>query len=230
MSVDYIIELYENALADHRRAFSRGIMATECTAIKKANDAIGYAADLAYKFLKLPKQNLCNEVLLQKLRVQSASIAQAKRESDIQKAQFIWTDLEPGDVRRTVSYVAKRSDDGYSWPTYEKFIEILDLPDNIQCRTHYDFCAHVHSMYIGKWAGRWELSWDMFPNDDVELYPIQLKQVSIKETSIRTFPALLSDLGLFKSSSEAKKNGWNKPLATGDFFFKKKTYILRITE
>ena len=41
-----------------------------------------------------------------------------------------------------------------------------------------------------------------------------------------TFAPLLVELGFLKSSNEAKKNGWNKPLTKGDFFFKKKTYIL----
>jgi len=85
-------------------------------------------------------------------------------------------------------------------------------------------------MYIGKWAGWWELSWDVFPDDDSDLYPIQLVTVSLANTEHTHFPSLLAELNLFKSASEAKKNGWSKPLTTGDFFFKKKTYILRVSE
>jgi hypothetical protein len=84
-------------------------------------------------------------------------------------------------------------------------------------------------MYIGKWAGWWELSWDMFEHE-CDLYPIKLTVVSIKDVEYTSFAPLLAELKLFKSSSEAKKNGWNKPIEKGDFFFKKKTYILRIVE
>ena len=84
-------------------------------------------------------------------------------------------------------------------------------------------------MYIGKWAGWWELSWDMFEHE-CDLYPIQLVVISLNNTEFTNFAPLLAELLLFKSSSEAKKNGWNKPLEKGDFFFKKKTYILRIID
>ena len=142
----------------------------------------------------------------------------------------IWQDLEPGDIRRTVSHVASQSPDGYSWPTHERFIAILKLPDTATWKDHYFHCGHVHAMYMGKWAGWWELSWDVFPNDEIDLYPIQLVRVSPSNTEHKNFPSLLVELNLFKSTSEAKKNGWSKPLTTGDFFFKKKTYILRVLE
>lgn len=142
-----------------------------------------------------------------------------------------WSILPPCDIRRQVAWVARQSPDGYSWPTYERFLELNDLPDNIHWKKDYYACGYVHFMYMGKWAGWWELSWDMFPDDeDLRLYPIKLVVVSLSKTEHKAFPSLLAELDLFKSSSEAKKNGWNKPLEEGDFFFKKKTYILRIID
>jgi len=142
----------------------------------------------------------------------------------------IWQDLEPSDIRHTVAWVARQSPDGYSWPTYDAFTAILKLPDTAMWKDHYIHCSHVYHMYIGKWAGWWELSWDMFDTDEIDLYPIQLVTVSLSKTAHTNFPSLLAELNLFKSTSEAKKNGWSKPLTIGDFFFKKKTYILRIVE
>jgi len=49
------------------------------------------------------------------------------------------------------------------------------------------------------------------------------------------FPQLLRELGLFKSSSEARKNGWNKDIPEGWFEAtigkkKNKLYILKLTK
>jgi len=139
----------------------------------------------------------------------------------------LWKDLDPHDIRRQVAYVASHSSDGFSWPTYEKFIEVMELPDSSLAKTYYYECQHVHTMYTGKWAGWWELSWDMFPDSD-ERYPIKLVVVSLALTEHTHFASLLAEIGIFKSTSEAKKNGWSKLLTAGDFLFKKKTYILRL--
>lgn len=136
----------------------------------------------------------------------------------------MWQDLPKGDIRRLVAWICNQSN-SIQFPDYEKFVDILGKKDY---NLYYE-CQHVHAMYIGKWAGWWELSWDMFDHE-CDLYPIQLVVVSLSDTEFSTFAPLLAELKLFKSSSEAKKNGWNKPLEKGDFFFKKKTYILRITD
>lgn len=224
-SVDAIIETYENALTENRRVFkAKGD-------IRKTNDAIGAARISAFNELKLSIHTICNDRLLDKLREHSIQVKQTKRQQDIEKAKTIWLDLEPGDIRRTVAYVANQSTDGYRWPTYERFLEIMTLPDSKVWKDHYYHCGYIHHMYIGKWAGWWELSWDVFPdNDNLDLYNIMLVTVALGETEHTHFPSLLAELNLFKSASEAKKNGWAKPLATGDFLFKKKTYILRIID
>lgn len=136
----------------------------------------------------------------------------------------MWQNLPKGDIRRLVAWICNQSN-SIQFPDYEKFVDIIGKKDY---NLYYE-CQHVHAMYIGKWAGWWELSWDMFDHE-CDLYPIQLVVLSLSDTEFSTFAPLLAELKLFKSSSEAKKNGWNKPLEKGDFFFKKKTYILRITD
>ena len=229
-AADIAIAAMLTARAEHDRVFSKGIARADLDATRKANNAIGAANKLAWAALGIPMQYIGNDRLLGKLHERSAQLAQEQREQYVLKARTIWQDLAPGDIRRTVAYVARQSPDSYSWPTYDAFIAILKLPDTATWKDHYIHCSHVYHMYIGKWAGWWELSWDMFDTDDIDLYPIQLVTVSLSKTVHTNFPSLLAELNLFKSASEAKKNGWSKPLTTGDFFFKKKTYILRIVE
>ena len=230
-AVDSAIAAMLAARAEHDRVFSKGLARAELDAVRKANDVMGAANKLAWAALGIPMQYIGNDRLLDKLHERSAQLAQDQREQDVLKAGTIWQDLASGDIRRTVAYVAHRSPDGYSWPTYERFLEILTLPDRATWKAHYFHCEYVHFMYMGKWAGWWELSWDVFPdNEELDLYNIMLVTVSLSKTEHTHFPSLLSELTLFKSAGEAKKNGWARPLSTGDFLFKKKTYILRIVE
>lgn len=110
------------------------------------------------------------------------------------------------------------------FPTYEQFCSVM--PSH---RQFYFDCQHAYLMVLGKLAGWWELSWDVFEHD-CDLYPICLVVVSIADTEHKQFSSLLCSLKLFKSAADAKRNGWNKPLTIGDYFFKKKTYILRVVE
>ena len=229
-AVDTAIAAMLAARAEHDRVFSKGLARAEFSAVRKANDAMGAANKLAWAALGISMQYIGNDRLLAKLHERSAQLAQEQRDQDVLKAGTIWQDLAPGDIRRTVAYVARQSPDGYSWPTYERFIEILTLPAAATWKDHYFYCGYVHHMYMGKWAGWWELSWDMFDTDEIDLYPIQLVTVSLSKTAHTHFPSLLAELKLFKSAGDAKKNGWAKPLALGDFLFKKKTYILRLVE
>lgn len=215
-SVDDIIKMLEDARAEHRRVFNAN------GDLRKSNNDISVARALAFAELGMPIQAVCNDKLLEMLRERSMEVARAKREQDIVNAKTIWQDLEPGDIRRIVAYVCKQTD-STAFPSFEVFSKLIGNED----KTLFTECQHVHAMYIGKWAGWWELSWDMF-DTDCDLYPIQLVTVSLSNTEHKGFASLLAELGLFKSSSEAKKNGWNKPLEVGDYFFKKKTYILRI--
>ncbi len=78
-------------------------------------------------------------------------------------------------------------------------------------------------------AGHWALSTDILGRGEgIGVFPMALTVVSLGSTEHRTFPPLLAELKLFASTSEAKKNGWNRPLEGGDHLFKKKTYVLRI--
>lgn len=135
-----------------------------------------------------------------------------------------WETLPTGDIRKFVAQVCNKAQ-STRFPEYEQFVQLTNIED----RDLFYQCQHVHAMYIGKWTGWWELSWDVFEHE-CDLYPINLKVASVAGCGYATFAPLLAELGLFKSSGEAKKNGWNKPLEKGDFFFKKKTYILRVVD
>lgn len=136
----------------------------------------------------------------------------------------MWQDLPKGDIRRLVAWICNQTN-STTFPSYDVFVDLV----KIKSPNLFYECQHVHAMYIGKWAGWWELSWDMFDHE-CDLYPIQLMIVSLSGTEHTSFAPLLAELKLFKSSGEAKKNGWNKHLEKGDFFFKKKTYILRVVD
>ena len=75
---------------------------------------------------------------------------------------------------------------------------------------------------VGWWAGR---------TDDGD--PIRHPKV-IKISELEEHETLMAHIvakeGFFKSVNDAKKNGWNKPVETGDFWFKKKTVCLRIVD
>lgn len=221
-SVDIAIAALETALFDHHQTMRKS-GATDQT-VRAGNTAIGTARAMGFAELDLPVQAICNDKLLELLRERSQTVAAAVREQQIAAAKNIWQDLEPGDIRRVVAYVCKQSN-STAFPTFDVFSKLLGKED----KNLFAECQHVHAMYIGKWAGWWELSWDMF-DTECELYPIQLVTVSLSNTEHTGFAALLTELKLFTSNKEAKKNGWAKPLTIGDFFFKKKTYILRIVE
>ena len=141
----------------------------------------------------------------------------------------MWSNLEEGDIRLFVAKLMNGEENVNEFISFEKFLEKTKLKNVPVVCDFFHQCKHVHFMYVMKWAGVWELSWDVFPdNDNIDLFPIELVKISLEELGHGSFPALLAELKLFKSASEAKKNGWNKPLQKGDFFFKKKTYILRI--
>lgn len=137
-----------------------------------------------------------------------------------------WSLLPTADIRRIVATLCK--DQFWPFLNFEEFCLQLKISTESKIsKNFYAECSHVHFMYIMKFGGQWELSWDVFEHD-CELYPIKLVTVDKNSSEHKFFPSLLAELELFKSSSEAKKNGWNKPLEIGDHFFKKKTYILRI--
>lgn len=138
-----------------------------------------------------------------------------------------WSNLDSTDIRRVVSNIVLKNG-GFEFPDYDNFLAITNLKDSNNVVKYFYECKHVHFMYIGKIAGFWELSWDIFDNSDVDLYPMQLVVVDMEKTDHKWFYTLLADIKLFKSANDAKRNGWNKALEKGDFLFKKKTFVLRI--
>lgn len=94
-------------------------------------------------------------------------------------------------------------------------------------QNHWYQIQHVFLMYSMKAAGNWELSWDLWPdNEYLDLYPVKLSLVSKEE--YENMMDVLVDLNIFPSKKEAKRNGWNKPVEAGDYFFKKKTWVVRV--
>lgn len=134
------------------------------------------------------------------------------------------TDL--ADIRNWALVLVNQSESITNINSYEEFLISNNLPDETWAKSTYNELKHVIFMYVMKEAGQWELSWDVFPDADIDLYPIELKIVNAEDYN--SFPSLLAELKLFKSGKDAKRSGWAKPITKGDFFFKKKTYILRI--
>jgi hypothetical protein len=58
----------------------------------------------------------------------------------------------------------------------------------------------------------------------------QIIRIQDLEPHENTMAHILARFEIFKSISEARKNGWNKPIETGDHWFKKKTLCVRITD
>ena len=133
------------------------------------------------------------------------------------------------DIRKQALMLWGRSESLDKLISYEEFLIVNDLDDKFYYKSHYDLMKHVLFMYSMKDAGCWELSWDIFPTADIDLYPIQLTVLKLEEIDHNAMASLVSELGLFKSTKDAKRSGWGKPITKGDHFFKKKTYILRIT-
>lgn len=114
------------------------------------------------------------------------------------------------------------------FPNLEQFCEVMELdPNSYEAKMLFYKLEHIHFMHIGKFAGWWELTWDHFGMDR-ELSPIQVVVKKISEIEHKKFAPLLAELKLFESTKDAKRNGWDKDIVLGDFFFKKKTFILRI--
>ena len=120
------------------------------------------------------------------------------------------------------------SDFWMQFPTFEQFCQIMNLDYNSQeALIHWSKCGHIQAMFMGKIADWWELSWDHFGMEG-ELIPLHVVVREMDKLEFDSFPPLLTELKLFKSNKDAKNNGWNRKIEKGDFFFKKKTYILRI--
>lgn len=59
--------------------------------------------------------------------------------------------------------------------------------------------------------------------------PMGVKTFKLSDFDERALLAhVMAKAEMFKSVSEARKNGWNKPITKGDFLFKKRRYIIRI--
>ncbi len=56
----------------------------------------------------------------------------------------------------------------------------------------------------------------------------QIFKISELEPNETTLAHVMAKAGMFKSTSEARKNGWDRPVEPGDFPFKKKQVTITI--
>lgn len=68
---------------------------------------------------------------------------------------------------------------------------------------------------------------DATPNHDPIPFPT-IQDIADLEAHEKTMAHVLARHGVFKSVSDAKKNGWDKEITLGDHWFKKKTLCIRI--
>lgn len=106
----------------------------------------------------------------------------------------------------------------------------VSVPDTKVWQKMFRDIRYVEFMYFGKLVGWWDLNWDLFPDETFDKDLIMVKISVVKLGDFTTFAACLSELGVFKSIKEGKRNGWNKPLELGDHLFKKKTWLVRVED
>lgn len=73
---DIAIEALIKALAEHKLVFGKGPAQVEWTAVRKANDAIGAARELAFAALGTAIFTICNDALIDRLRNHSLKTTQ----------------------------------------------------------------------------------------------------------------------------------------------------------
>lgn len=82
---------------------------------------------------------------------------------------------------------------------------------------------HQETIALGGRLGWWEGEGLSGP-----IAPAIVVSMSELEEHETLMAHIVAKQGFFKSVSEARKNGWDKPVETGEFWFRKKTTCLRI--
>jgi hypothetical protein len=85
---------------------------------------------------------------------------------------------------------------------------------------------HRETIELGIRLGWWE---GVGANGD-PIAPAIVIKISELEEHETLMAHVIAKQGFFTSVNEAKKNGWNKPVETGEFWFRKKTVCLRIVD
>lgn len=93
-------------------------------------------------------------------------------------------------------------------------------------RTASDFneCRHDRAMQFGQQAGWWE---GVGASGD-PIAPAVIVKISALEEHETLMAHVVTKHGFFKSVSDARKNGWDRPIELGEVWLRKKTVCLRL--
>ncbi len=97
--------------------------------------------------------------------------------------------------------------------------------DDPELRREFFKTAEKFSDLHGSLEGWWELD-----SNGRKMAFAKVVNISEFEEHENTMAHVLAKVGVFESVSEAKRNGWNKPIELGEQFFKKKTVRLMIVK
>ncbi len=101
----------------------------------------------------------------------------------------------------------------------------IDHPEELEAFLHLLHAAHMVFMNQGVAAGWWA---DVKPTGDPIPNPKIVKISDLDKHETLMAHVVHGVLGMFESVTEAKKNGWNKPVQEGDFWLNKKTIHLKV--
>lgn len=104
----------------------------------------------------------------------------------------------------------------------ERFRQHPEELERFRQQLHDEHMAFMEkAIEWGWWAG-------VKPNGDPIPHPKIVKISELEEHDTLMAHIVHKHLGLFESVSEAKKNGWGKPVQEGDYWLNKKTIHLRV--
>ena len=105
----------------------------------------------------------------------------------------------------------------------DEFLGFDPLPRDTEW---FNECRHDRFMQFGIELGWWE---GVGANGE-PIAPAIVVKISELEEHETLMAHVIAKQGFFTSVNEAKKNGWNKPVEPGEFWFRKKTVCLRIVD
>lgn len=104
--------------------------------------------------------------------------------------------------------------------------EWRDHPERLEQFLHQLKEKHNEFMQVGMQSGWWS---DVTERGDPVPNAVVVDK-AILSPEQTTMAHILAELGWFQSVTEARKNGWNKPIELGEFWFFKKTKCLKVID